>query len=271
MAECDFIEGVYLEEAKLPVCLKNNDLLHAWNQSNTELVNVSGGRDTGGGVAIAKSLLPHLEIEENETFVLTAAHIVSSGRPTLLGTYDVTGRLQHLYRGQVLYTDVEADLALLKVTFKDRSQRPKTINFYDLRQARAGETAFAFRPEDETRSVGVFTVRLNDSYGAIGGAEIRARNPKMTVADTTKVTLLNQLDLDGTSGSPLIGGDSRVLGIVSQRLSIPRVPRNSFGVNEVSESGTVVISSEQIKKFLEKVDQNAALATDDKPQQESCL
>lgn len=77
MNKCQTKEDEYLAEDSLSDCLSDSRLLQAWNQTSKELVNISGGLETGGGVAIDKSLLPHLKIEDNETLVLTAAHIVT--------------------------------------------------------------------------------------------------------------------------------------------------------------------------------------------------
>lgn len=250
MPNCPAEEEVYLAESRLEDCLTNDNLLRAWRQSSSEYVNVSGGLETGGGIAIEKSLLPHLQLEEDETLVLTASHIVANGRPTLLGTYDKEGQLQDLYQGQVVFADASADLALVKVKIKDRNQRPRAINYYDLRDARAGEAAIAIQPEDEERNIGVFTVNGNSTYGSIGGAAIRAQNSQIVVADETTITLLNQPDLDGTSGSPVVASDGKILGIVSQRITIPRSD---------SVARTVAISADQIRRFLRTANIEASI------------
>ncbi len=254
MAECRVHENDYLSEASLPKCLKDQSLLRAYRKASAEFVNVSGGLETGGGVAIDRSLLPHVAIEENETLVLTAAHIVAERKPTLVGTYDGKGQLQDLYRGKVLFADKAADLALIKVNIGDRKQKPQSINYYDLRQAQVGETAIAFRPEDEERSIGLFKVKSNETYGALGGAAIRKRNPEIVVSDKTQVTLLDRLDLDGTSGSALVGGDGKILGIVSQRSNAIACGKETRIRQQFSCSGTVVISALAIRKFLEQAD-----------------
>lgn len=205
-------------------------------------------------MAIDRSLLPHVAIEENKTLVLTAAHIVAERKPTLVGTYDGKGQLQDFYRGKVLFADKAADLALIKVNIGDRKQKPQSINYYDLRQAKVGETAMAFRPEDEERTIGLFKVKSNQAYGAAGGASIRKDNPEITVSDKTQVTVLDRVDLDGTSGSPLVGADGKILGIVSQRSNAIACGKETINRKQVSCSGTVVVSALAIRKFLEQAD-----------------
>jgi hypothetical protein len=252
MNKCQTKEDEYLAEDSLSDCLSDSRLLQAWNQTSKELVNISGGLETGGGVAIDKSLLPHLKIEDNETLVLTAAHIVTGAPHTLLGTYDAEGQLQDLYRGQVVYSDMASDLAIVKVNISDRNQIPHSINYYDLRQAQTGEEAMAFRPDDEERLVGLFKVRCNDTYGAVTDATLRARHPQIKVSKNTNITLLDRPDQDGTSGSPLIGKDGKILGLVSQRIANARC--NNVAENQSSCAGTVAISASQIRLFLKKAD-----------------
>lgn len=71
----------------------SEELMAVWQKKKDNLVAVSGQMDTGGGVVLNRSLLPHLQLAGNEGFVLTAAHIVDKKKSILVGRYDKGGTM----------------------------------------------------------------------------------------------------------------------------------------------------------------------------------
>lgn len=249
MEVCDKDAEGYFAEEDLSVCLGGSaangpDLAAGWRSAQSKLMNVSGGFETGGGIAIDPSLLPDLAVADDEVLVLTAAHLVVGKNHSLVGGYDAEGQLGRLRQGRVVYADSGVDLALIAARTDERSVRAHALNYYDLRQARPGEAVLAYAPDEEERRLSVFSVQSNSSYGDAGGAAVRARHPEVMVRDSAGVTLLSRPDSPGTSGSPLIASDGRILGLVSQRLS------RSNGASETQWTATVAIDAEEIRRFL---------------------
>ncbi len=249
MEVCDKDEEGYFAEEDLSSCLNENGsegqaLLDGWKSAASKLMNVGGGFETGGGIAIDPSLLPDLAIADDEVLVLTAAHLVVGKEHSLVGGYDGDGQLGRLRQGRVVYADSGVDLALVAARAEPSSDAARTLNYYDLRQARPGEAVLTYAPDEEVRRLSVFSVENNGSYGDFGGAAVRASHPEVLVRDSAGVTVLSRPDAPGTSGSPLIAADGKILGLVSQRLP------SSMRGREEPWTSTVAIDAEEIRRFL---------------------
>ncbi|HMW89681.1 MAG TPA: serine protease [Candidatus Obscuribacter sp.] len=248
MEVCEKDDEGYFAEEDLSLCLGNGteqELLAGWRSAQSKLMNVSGGLETGGGIAIDPSLLPDLTVADDEVLVLTAAHIVVGKEYRLVGGYDSEGQLGRLHQGRVVYADSGLDLALVVAKTGDASVRPASLNYYDLRKARPGEAVLTYAADEEERRLSVFSVQSNSSYGDVGGAAVRAAHPEVMVRDSAGVTLLSRPDSPGNSGSPLIASDGRILGLVSQRL-----PSRLSDSSEQSWTATVAIDADEIRRFL---------------------
>ena len=73
MEVCDKDEEGYFAEEDLSLCLSNGteqELLAGWRSAQSKLMNVSGGLETGGGIAIDPSLFFFFFITNNNISVL---------------------------------------------------------------------------------------------------------------------------------------------------------------------------------------------------------
>lgn len=232
----------------------SEELMSAWHKTKDNLVAVSGQMDTGGGIVLNQSLLPHLQLAGNEDFVLTAAHIVDRKKSILVGRYDKGGTMADMDRAHLVALDRSRDLALLKVRFS-KGASGDGIATGDLGRADAGSKALAVLTEDTSRCPGIFQVVGASSYGKLGGAAIRRQFPVVSMVDRTGIVVLDTADTPGTSGSPVIGADGKVLGLVSQRL--PRISGGAValdGERQPQWVRTAAVSSGEIFAFLSDVD-----------------
>lgn len=232
----------------------SEELMAVWQKKKDNLVAVSGQMDTGGGVVLNRSLLPHLQLAGNEGFVLTAAHIVDKKKSILVGRYDKGGTMADMDRARLVALDRSRDLALLKVRFSPGTSSAG-IETSDLGHADAGSKALAVLTEDTSRCPGIFQVVGESSYGKLGGAAIRKHFPIVSMIDRTGIVVLDTADSPGTSGSPVIGADGKILGLVSQRL--PRISGGAValdGDRQPQWVKTAAVSSGEIFAFLSDID-----------------
>lgn len=266
MPDCKKL-GQYTAEAALEkgVCPSNSttawnsELAGAWEKEKSNIVAVSGQMDAGGGVVLNRSMLPHLAISNGESLVLTAAHLVDKKKTILVGTYDSGGEMGDMEQAKLVALDRRKDLALLRVSL---SAKPLSagMNYQDLAEAQSGRKALAVLTEDTTRSLGVFQVFTSSSYGAAGGAAIRKHYPTVTMADNTNIVVFTTPDAPGTSGSPVISEDGKILGLVSQRL--PKIESNKVWLDQEHKplwQQTAAVSSREIRSFLQDVDKRKAV------------
>lgn len=263
MSNCSKAIGEYVAESDLPgtdgTCNSSSawskELSRAWDERKKSVVAVSGGLEaSGGGVILDNSLLPHLKIESNERMILTAAHLVKKKDMLLVGSYDSDGAQGNMRQAKLVAQDKEKDLALLRVSFSNEPPADG-IRDHDLREAKPGEIALAVLAEDAGRSLGLFAVSDNRSYGSIGGADIRKRFPGVTMTDSTNIVVFTTADAPGTSGSPVIAADGKILGLESQRLpemKAHKLLRDSDDNPKWQRSAAV--SSTEIIGFLKHVD-----------------
>ncbi len=270
MSACPRKLGSYFQENELKseLCqgggnVWSDELSMAWNKGKANVVAVNAQMDAGGGLVLNKSMLPNLAIEENETLVLTSAHIVDSKTSILVGTYNGAGEMgsQGMDEAQLVALDREKDLALLKVSLSaSAGGLLEGIKSDDFSPARAGERALAVLTEDSSRALAVFQVSAVSKYGALGGGAIRRQFPLVTMTDDTSLVVLSTPDLPGTSGSPVISESGKVLGLVSQRL--PDTGGNKVHFDKSHRpiwQTAAAVSSNEIESFLQTVDKKAAV------------
>lgn len=236
----------------------NEELASAWKKEKSNIVAVSGQMEGGGGVVLNRAMLPHLAISNGESLILTAAHLVDKKKSILVGTYDSDGEMGDMDQAKLVALDRTKDLALLRVSLSEKP-RAAGINYQDLAEAKCGEKALAVLTEDTTRSLGFFEVSSSSSYGAAGGAAIRKQYPVVTMADNTNIVVFTTPDAPGTSGSPVVSAQGKILGLVSQRL--PKIESNKVLLDRESEplwQQTAAVSSREIRSFLQGVDQRKA-------------
>ena len=270
MSECPRKLGSYFQESALDselcqggVSVWSDELSMAWDKGKANVVAVSAQMDAGGGLVLDKSMLPNLCINDNETLVLTSAHIVDSKSSILVGTYNSKGEMgsQGMDEAQLVALDREKDLALLKVSLSESAGGPLSgIKTDDLSGAKAGERALAVLTEDSSRALAVFQVGSVSRYGALGGSAIRRQFPLVTMTDDTSLVVLTTPDLPGTSGSPVISEAGKVIGLVSQRL--PDTAGNKVHFDKLHRPlwrTAAAVSSSEIENFLQSVDKKAAV------------
>lgn len=233
----------------------NEELCSAWEKQKSNIVAVSGQMDAGGGVVLNRSMLPHLAIANDESLILTAAHLVDKKKSILVGAYDGRGEMGDMDQAKLIALDRSKDLALLRVSL---GAKPKGdgMNYQDFAEAKSGKRALAVLTEDSTRSLGVFQVSSRSSYGAAGGAAIRKQCPAVSMTDETNIVVFTTPDAPGTSGSPVISEDGKILGLVSQRL--PKIEANRVLLDRERKPvwlQTAAVSSREIRTFLQHVNQ----------------
>lgn len=261
MPDCKKI-GQYTAEAAIEssdcpsdlATIWNEELSSAWKKEKGNIVAVSGQMEAGGGVVLNRAMLPHLAISSGESLVLTAAHLVDKKKSILVGTYDSDGEMGDMDQAKLVALDRTKDLALLRVSLSEKP-RSDGINYQDLGEAKSGKKALAVLTEDTTRSLGFFEVSASSSYGAAGGAAIRKQYPAVTMADKTNIVVFTTPDAPGTSGSPVVSEEGKILGLVSQRL--PKIESNKVWLDNESKplwQQTAAVSSREIRAFLQDVD-----------------
>ncbi|MFA7338367.1 MAG: serine protease [Candidatus Obscuribacterales bacterium] len=261
MPDCKKI-GQYTAEAALEssdcpsnlTTVWNEELSSAWKKEKSNIVAVSGQMEAGGGVVLNRAMLPHLAISNGESLVLTAAHLVDKKKSILVGTYDSDGEMGDMDQAKLVALDRTKDLALLRVSLSEKP-RADGINYQDLGEAKPGKKALAVLTDDTTRSLGFFEVSASSSYGAVGGEAIRKQYPVVTMADDTNIVVFTTPDAPGTSGSPVVSEEGKILGLVSQRL--PKIESNKVWLDNESKplwQQTAAVSSREIRAFLQDVD-----------------
>ena len=243
-------------ESRLPMCVPSIEWNSSWDNTKAELVRVSGDREVGGGVVVDPSLLPGYKLQKNEFLVLSADHLVEGKKHVQVGQYDEKGVVPALTLSKVLYSDPAVDLALLSVINDKGGVPARLMKYADLRASNKHEWTVAFRPEENKRSLSMFQIRSVTTYGALGGSAARREFAGLQVGDEAKVVVLSPADLPGTSGSPLVANDGKIVGIVSQRL--PLDSRLKFhrpaNKNKISWTNTVAVSPPEIKVFFQNAE-----------------
>lgn len=83
-----------------------------------------------------------------------------------------------------------------------------------------------------------------------------SRCPAVSMTDETNIVVFTTPDAPGTSGSPVISEDGKILGLVSQRL--PKIEANRVLLDRERKPvwlQTAAVSSREIRTFLQHVNQ----------------